>query len=782
MNPAVTLVLAASILVQLLALGLALRLIGVTGRKTSWILIATALAFMAVRCSITLYHVTLGARPGAADLTTELLALTISLLMAWGIWRIPPVFRSIEAAARTSRSAQERFRGLVEHTSDWIWELDDHRIFTYSSPRVQDFLGYDPGEVLGKHPEDLMPASAAERSTREQARMMTRSSPFDRIVNVLLHKNGHEVILETSGVPVLDGNGRLRAYRGISRDVTLRVRAERRLERLYRALRVLSRGRSILLHATSEEALLLQACQVAVEEGGHRFAWAGYALSDPNHGIRVMARWGEDEGYLDAIQVRWDESPLGSGPTGEALRSGQAVMIGNIGSDPQFGPWRDLALKSGFRSSVALPLRHGEQHLGTLNVYAAEAEAFDPEEVKLLQDFGTDLACGVLALRVQSEKEELTTFVQHRQRLEALGEVTGGIAHDLNNLITIVLTSTDLMKNLLPRDMADELRTYLEETQSAAMSGAELVKRMLSFSRREPLQLKPLDLVDEVRRITDILPRLLPENILVHFSTRPAGLDSLPIEGDAGAIEQILLNLATNARDAMTEGGMLRICVTEQHLDERDALTHGPLRPGDYACLSVEDEGVGMPDEVKARALDPFFTTKGPGKGTGLGLSVTFGLVTQHDGILHIYSEPGHGAAVRVYFPRTQALSDRPVKTDDKPIVGGRETVLVVDDEAGLRRAARRSLERFGYNVIVAENGESALKMIEAHMDEIDLVVSDLRMPGIDGLELYNATLAAGMNIPFIITSGYTYLPESDATRARARSSYRCRFWRSHGT
>ncbi|MFQ5538286.1 MAG: PAS domain S-box protein [Gemmatimonadota bacterium] len=763
-------VLALSIGLQILAAILALRLIPVTGWRRPWILIAVALLLMALRRGVTLYQALSPGGEGRPDLAAETIALLISLLMVGGVYLIGPLFRSIKESEEALRWAEERFRDLVENTSDWIWEVDERPAFTYCSPRSKDLLGYEPSELTGRHPHDLMDPSEKSRAMRAFDELMARREPFVRVENVNLHKDGRRVVLETSGVPLFDEKGRFRGYRGVDRDVTERKEVEEALERVNRAHRVLSKGREGLIRAQDEEGLWTHACRVVVEEGGYAFAWMGLAAAPPEKTVRPVARWGEDGGYLDSVEIRWDDSPRSRGPTGTALKTGEPFVAHDIATDPIFAPWRDAALAVGFASSVALPLIHDEEVIGALNVYSRDARAFDAEEVRLLQELADDLAYGAAALRTRAREKELNAILRHRQRLEELGQVTGGIAHDFNNQLTIIRTNAHLLKDHEPRDGTLEFAECLAELEGAAEGCRTLVRRLLAFSRRDELRLEPLDLSGVAREVVDTLPRLLPEEIELRFSTEPPDL-AAPVLADSGAVEQIILNLATNARDAMPGGGVVQVTVAERRLEERDTPLFGRLAAGPYLCLSVEDEGTGMSREIQERIFEPFFTTKEVGEGTGLGLAVVFGLVKQFGGFIEVESEEGSGTAVRVYLPRTdEAPSPAGSGEVGQELRGGQETVLVVDDEKGLRRTTCRCLERYGYRTLAAADGAAALEMIQAEGEAIALVVCDVRMPVMDGVELYERARRLGFARPFIFTSGYLdYVSDEEGSRERRR-------------
>ena len=278
----------------------------------------------------------------------------------------------------------------------------------------------------------------------------------------------------------------------------------------------------------------------------------------------------------------------------------------------------------------------------------------------------------------------------------------------------------------------------------------------MTFSRRRDLELLQVNLADVLGDTERALRRLLPKSIEVS-SQQLEDAGPFTIEGDVGAIEQILFNLATNARDAMPEGGTLRLAVDRTWLDKEHRRTHGWGAPGEYIVIAVSDTGCGMSPETRARVFEPFFTTKAVGKGTGLGMAMVYGLVKQHNGYIGIYSEPGQGTTFRLYFPAVTACTQSPAAQPDAIVpFGGTERILIVDDEDGIRRSAGRVLRRSGYAVEEAADGEKALALLGRAEDPFDLVLSDLVMPRMGGLVLFERLRAQAGDMRVLLMSGYT--------------------------
>ncbi len=352
------------------------------------------------------------------------------------------------------------------------------------------------------------------------------------------------------------------------------------------------------------------------------------------------------------------------------------------------------------------------------------------------------------------KREILEQQLRHAQKMEALGRLTGGVAHDLNNVLTAVLANAELLNVTQHRQGAAVEDVYVSELVSAAKRGAMIVKKLLAFSRTEQLALRPINVADTVSDAMEMLRGLLPASIQIE--SHLVGSTGIVL-GDPQAIEQILVNLATNARDVMPDGGTLSVSIEQITMDDVFLEMHGWGRRGEFVQVAVNDSGPGMDAETQSKVFEPFFTTKTEGAGSGLGLSMVYGLVKHHDGFVDVRSAPDGGTTVTLYFPITHEPAPR--SPDGVPIDAlprGTETVLVVEDEAAIRSAGQRLLEKFGYRVLTAENGEDALVQFQRHDGDIDVVVCDVVMPKLSGPAFRQKLLEQGKTVPFLFTSGYT--------------------------
>jgi len=349
------------------------------------------------------------------------------------------------------------------------------------------------------------------------------------------------------------------------------------------------------------------------------------------------------------------------------------------------------------------------------------------------------------------ERESLEFQLRQSQKMESIGQLAGGVAHDFNNLLQAILGFSELAKKKV--DSGTPLDSFIGQTMEAGERARELVAQLLAFSRQQVLELSDIDLNAVIEDLIKMIERVIGEHIVLDFSSTS---DLGTIRADRGQIEQILMNLCVNARDAMGEGGTLVIETTKTTLDEEFSETNSWAIPGEYVVLSVTDTGVGMTDQVQERIFEPFFTTKELGGGTGLGLSTVFGIVRQHDGMINVYSEPDFGTTFRVYLPVVEA-SDRVLpKPTRKNVEGGTETILLADDDEMVRKVTIAMLSEMGYTVIAAENGEEAIQLFDTHVDEIELALLDVVMPKQGGKAVMEHIQSKYPAFPILFSSGYS--------------------------
>jgi nitrogen-specific signal transduction histidine kinase len=350
-----------------------------------------------------------------------------------------------------------------------------------------------------------------------------------------------------------------------------------------------------------------------------------------------------------------------------------------------------------------------------------------------------------------TDRIELEARYLQAQKMESVGRLAGGVAHDFNNLLTVILGTIDL--TLEQMDAAAPTAGLLREGRRAAERATALTRQLLAFSRRQITQPEILDLGAMVREVSDMLQRLIGE----HVRLTVVAADALwPVRADRGQLEQVIMNLAVNARDAMPEGGGLAIEISNVELDELAASQHPPLQAGAFVQLAVTDTGIGMEAAVRERIFEPFYTTKEVGRGTGLGLSTVYSIIEQNRGGIWVYSEPGHGTTFKIYLPRS--LAARPAGAAEPVVVAmtGTETLLVVEDDDALREIATSVLRSAGYTVLAAASGAAALEIAAQHQGSLQLVLTDMVMPGMGGRELATRLTEIRPDIRIVYTSGYT--------------------------
>ena len=351
-----------------------------------------------------------------------------------------------------------------------------------------------------------------------------------------------------------------------------------------------------------------------------------------------------------------------------------------------------------------------------------------------------------------TKRKSVETQLLQAQKMEAVGRLAGGIAHDFNNLLTAIFGSSDLLLEDLTVD--DQRRADVEDIKKAAQRAAALTRQLLAFSRKQVLALQVLDLNALIADLEKMLRRLIGEDI--EFRTILTS-DLGAVRADPGQLEQVIMNLAVNARDAMPQGGKLTLETANVDLDAAYAQAHAPLAPGRYAMLAVSDTGIGIDAQVKAHIFEPFFTTKEKGKGTGLGLATVYGIVKQSDGSIWVDSEPGQGTTFKIYLPRVEAAAEPPAPKPMPPAsVRGSETILLAEDEEAVRNLMRRVLEAHGYTLLVAADGQEALRLADGHKGPIHLLLTDIVMPNLGGRQLAERVVSARHATKVLYLSGYT--------------------------
>ncbi len=350
-----------------------------------------------------------------------------------------------------------------------------------------------------------------------------------------------------------------------------------------------------------------------------------------------------------------------------------------------------------------------------------------------------------------SARKKLEEQLRQSQKMESIGTLAGGIAHDFNNILTAIIGYGSLLQLKMQSD--DPLKHNVEQILASANRAASLTQDLLAYSRKQLLNPRSIDVNEIIRKVEQLLARLIGED--VEMKTMLAD-KQLFVLADPGQIEQVLMNLAANARDAMPDGGKLYIETELTEMDEEAARTHDVRKPGLYALIAVTDSGMGMDEKTRERIFEPFFTTKEVGKGTGLGLAMVYGIIKQHEGSVHVYSEEGRGTTFKIYLPVVPATTEAARRVELSPIAGGAETLLVAEDDEAVRTLTSDILEQFGYTVIQAEDGEDAVNKFMANRDKVRLLLLDVIMPKKNGKEVYDKIRIFNPAVKALFVSGYT--------------------------
>jgi nitrogen-specific signal transduction histidine kinase len=360
------------------------------------------------------------------------------------------------------------------------------------------------------------------------------------------------------------------------------------------------------------------------------------------------------------------------------------------------------------------------------------------------------VGASTIARNITAQKK-IEDQLRQSQKMEAIGRLAGGVAHDFNNLLGIISACSELLRHRV----ADNNLEYLDHIREASKRGAALTRQLLAFSRRQPAQTQLLDLNERLQELSKLLRPLLGDDVEIVLLPRS---ESAIIEADPGQLDQIVMNLAVNARDAMPRGGKLVVETGEFNVDESFAREHPEMAAGRYVMLAVSDSGIGMDEATRSRAFEPFFTTKETSKGTGLGLATVYGIVKQSGGHILVYSEPGMGTTFKIYFPSAAYKLGTESETQAESLPPRREgmRILLAEDDPVMRRLTRKMLEEHGYEVLEAEDGKSALEAIAANHAAIDLVLTDIIMKGMNGPELVLRLIESHPEMKVVYMSGYT--------------------------
>jgi PAS domain S-box-containing protein len=793
-----------SIILQLAASILALRLIPLTGRRRAWIMISLALLLMALRRCITVYEMVFGAIGDHDDLSVELVALLTSLLMLIGIIWIGPLFRTIKNSAEALRESEERYRTIFEDSKDVIFVSSREGRFIDINPAARELFGYTVEEMIGMETRKIY-ANVVDRSAYQQ-KIEMEGAVKDYPVT-FLKKDGSRIDCLMTATVQRTADGTPVGYRGIIRDITQlkrtmdMVEADRRrlfsvlasipafvvlrapdaslvlANRRFReafgdpkgrhchevfnqlgelcvecpALRVFETGVPEQCEKTGLDGRIYQVylCPFADVDGSSHVLLLGIDITERKRAEeeRVRLVTAIEQVAEGVIITNADSTITYVNPAFERLNGYMAkevlgLNLGALGNEDA-----DQTIYKGLQSCLS----NAEAWAGHSMCRRKDGSQYEVEATisPVRNESGAVINCVILERDVTRESK-LESQLRQAQKMEAIGTLAGGIAHDFNNTLSAILGFTELA--LLQASVGNEAKAYLRDVLKSVDRAKALVKQILDFSRQSEQVRKPIQISTIVNEVIKMLRASLPSTIEIQHDVTSKRM----VLADPTQIHQVLMNLCTNGAHAMRAyGGILKIGLIDVELDSDFAARYPGIDPGPHIRLTVSDTGHGMDAATIERIFDPYFTTKGAGEGTGLGLSVVHGIIKSYGGAITVYSVPGEGSTFQVLLP---AIEDQElIKAETTSFVpSGTERILLVDDEPSLVRSGAEILEALGYVAAARTSAVDALKAFRAQPDKYDLVITDLTMPQMTGVDLAKKLLSIKPGIPIILCTGFS--------------------------
>jgi len=658
-------------------------------------------------------------------------------------------------------ASEERYRTLFEGAAEGILVADiESKQFKYVNPAACRILGYTAEELTRLSLTDIHPKEALDYVVAEfeaQSRGEKTLSPEIPC----LRKDGSVIYTSIATAPVVIGGHKCNV--GFFTDVTERKRAGESLKQSEENARQLAQENAIMA-----EVGRIISSTLDIDEVYESFSKEVKKIISFDR--IVISNIDTEKGTVKNVYIAGgglqdrninDIYPLEGSGNAEMVRTKSTLLI----QTEDFNEYKNRfpmlwsTFQVGFRSIMDVPLFSKGKIIGGLLLRSLKPYAYTEKDVRLAERIGSHIAGAIAnaqlyAERIHAEEERaaLEDQLRQSQKMEAIGRLAGGVAHDFNNLLTVIKGYSQLSLTEMKKE--DPFRENIEEIKKAADRAADLTRQLLAFSRRQVMEMKVLDLNDLLKNLDKLLRRVIGEDIeLATILDENLGR----VKTDPGQIEQVVMSLAVNARDAMSKGGKLTIETANVDLDQAYARVHIAVKPGPYVMISASDTGVGMPPEIRDRIFEPFFTTKEKGKGTGLGLSTVYGIVKQSGGNIWVYSEPEKGTTFKIYLPRVdepfEELKEKLVKEE---LPCGNETILIVEDEEDVLKLTGRILSRQGYHVLEASSGEEALRIFKKRKEPFHLLLTDVVMPQMSGRQLEEQLSRVCQDFKVLYMSGYT--------------------------
>jgi len=702
------------------------------------------------------------------------------VLLFWATTRLRAEYRQAQqenawakAAEAALLQSQERNRAIADTAYDGVITLDSTGIVTDWNAQATAIFGWSREEVLGRVFSEAI-ISDQDRQVYEQGiseflRTGTGAILNRRIEIVARHRDGREIPVELAVSSAKIGEAHI--FSAFVRDITDRRRAEHRLASQYAVTRVLSEA------TTLEEAVpkIIQAIGESLEWDLGLF-WR----VDKGAGVlRCFDQWNAPSIQADPFTSdAWQRVfRRGEDLPGRIWANGKSVWVVDVTMDSECirGP---QARQVGFHGAFGLPILVGGEIEGIIEFFSRQVRQPDDELLRMVEDIGLKIGQFGDRARTEGVLQETEAQLRQAQKMEAVGRLAGGMAHDFNNLLTVIRGYSELLLGRMAP--TDDKRKDVEEVKKAADRASGLTRQLLAFSRRQFVAAKVLDLNALVANMDGMLRRLIGEDI-IELNTE---LDSTAgaIKADPGQVEQVIMNLVVNARDAMPNGGRLTVETRNVTIEDEVRLDAVGVAPGSYVLLAVRDNGHGMDAETRSHLFEPFFTTKEKGKGTGLGLSTVYGIVKQSGGSITVESAPGRGTTFRIYFPRVEQEALGLTGAGD--VVGqvrGRETILLVEDEPAVRGLVHETLRLHGYTVLEARHGIEALLTSAKYGGPIHLLLTDVVMPQMSGPEVAEKLLSVRPEIKVLYMSGYPDHPVFDRGNVSRETGFLPKPFSPHG-